>query len=98
MNFIYDKISHLIPFKTCIKYKENENLLIVSNTNSDVLYLNETSKDFYLLCNDERTIDEITDAMLEIYEISKDEIIDDIISMVRDMQWNNILNLKELSL
>lgn len=96
MNLIYSKMSHLIPFKTCIKYKENDELLIISTENSDILYLNETSKDFYLLCDGKRSIDEVVEEMLLIYDISKEEIEDDIVSMLRDMQWNNILNLKEL--
>lgn len=89
-------MSHLIPFKTCVKYKENDDLLIVSTENSDILYLNETSKDFYLFCDGQSNIDEITDKMVRIYDISKNEIKNDIVSMIRDMQWNNILNLKEL--
>lgn len=96
MNLIYSRMSHLIPFKTCVKYKENDDLLIVSTEYSDVLYLNETSKDFYLLCDGKRNIDEITDKMIQIYDISKNEIENDIVSMIRDMQWHSILNLKEL--
>ena len=96
MNIIYSKMSHLVPFKTCTKYKENGDILIVSTEDSDVLYLNETSKDFYLLCDDKRNIENIVNEMLLIYDISKEEIEGDIVSMVRDMQWSNILNLKEL--
>jgi hypothetical protein len=48
------------------------------------------------LCDGKRSIDEIINDMLMIYDISKEEIENDVVPMVRDMQWNNILNLKEL--
>lgn len=96
MNLIYNKLSHLIPFKNCIKERENDEILIVSTENSDIIYLNETSKDFFTLCDGKKNIENIKQQMLLIYEIPEEELENDIVALIRDMQWNNILVLKEL--
>lgn len=95
MNIIFEKMCGLIPFKTCIKERENEEFLIVSNSKLDIVYLNETSKDFYNLCNGSYNISQICDKMLAVYDISSDILEDDIVALVRDMQWNNLINLKK---
>lgn len=96
MNIIFEKLRKLIPYKTCLKEKQNDDLLIVANENGDIFYLNETSRDFYEHCNDSSTIEEIFRYMLDTYDVEEDELANDIVSMVRDLQWNNVLSLKEV--
>ena len=96
MNVIYEKIKDLIPIRRCIKYRENGDLLIVSNDESEIFYLNETTKDFYLLCDGTSSFDMILDSMIKIYDVSKNELIADFLGVVRDMQWKKILSLKEI--
>lgn len=94
MNVIFEKMRDLVPNKICIKARENGDVLIVSNSKRDIVYLNETSKDFYSLCDGVRTISQICTEMLGIYNVSSDELEHDIISLVRDMQWNDLIDLK----
>lgn len=95
MNIIFEKMCELIPLKTCIKERENEEFLIVSNSKLDIVYLNETSKDFYDFCDGVNNISQIRDKMLALYDISSDILEDDMIALVRDMQWNGLINLKK---
>lgn len=95
MNIIFEKMCGLIPFKTCIKERENGEFLIVSNNKLDIVYLNETSKDFYNLCNGSNNLSQICNEMLAIYDTSSDILKSDIIVLARDMQWNNLINLKK---
>lgn len=95
MNIIYDNLSKLVPYKTCIKEKKDD-LLIVSNINSEILYLNEVSRDFYELCDGNNSISVIISKLMEIYDVSLQQLEEDIVSLIRDMQWDNILGLKEI--
>lgn len=96
MNIIYDNLSKLVPYKTCIKEKKNDDLLIVFNINSEILYLNEVSRDFYELCDGNNSISVIISKLMEIYDVSLQQLEEDIVSLIRDMQWDNILGLKEI--
>lgn len=95
MNIIFEKMCELIPFKTCIKERQNEDFLIVANGKLDIVYLNETSKDFYDLCDGVNSISQIRDKMLTLYDISSDVLEDDIVALIRDMQWNDLINLRK---
>lgn len=95
MNIIFEKMRELIPLKTCIKERENEEFLIVSNSKLDIVYLNETSKDFYDFCDGINSISQIRDKMFSLYNISSDILEDDMIALIRDMQWNGLINLKK---
>ena len=94
MNIVFEKIQDLIPIKTCIKTKENGDLLIVSNSKLDIIYLNETSKDFYAFCDGNRRISQIHQQMLDVYDISSEQLESDLVALVRDLQWKDLINLK----
>lgn len=94
MNIIFEKMRELIPYKTCVKARANGNILIVSNFKHDIIYLNETSKDFYDLCDGSKNIYQIYLEMLNIYHVSPEEFENDIIGLIRDMQWNDLIGLK----
>lgn len=94
MNIIFEKLRDLIPLKTCIKARANGNLLVVSTPKLDIIYLNETSKDFYELCDGIRSIVQIFNEMLNLYDIPPEELKNDIVTLVRDMQWNELIDLK----
>ncbi len=96
MNVAYEKIKKLVPYQICTKQRENYNILIVSNDENEIIYLNETSMDFYRFCDGEKNIGDIFYLMLNIYDVPEDDFQSDIVSLIRDMQWNHILGLKEV--
>ena len=96
MNIVYEQMKSLIPYKTCRKERENGAFQIVANENGEIVYLNETSKEFYSLCNGAHTIEELYLVLLDIYDVGEEELQHDLVSLVRDMQWNQILTMKEV--
>lgn len=96
MNVAYEKMKKLVPYQTCTKQRENYSILIVSNDENEIIYLNETSMDFYSFCDGERSIEDIFQQMLNIYDVPEDDFQSDMVSLIRDMQWNHILGLKEV--
>jgi len=96
MNVIFQKLKVLVPYKACLKEKSNGDFQIVANKAGEIFYLNETSKAFYSYCDGIRTIADIHNSLQDIYDVDADELANDLVDLVRDMQWNEILTMKEV--
>lgn len=90
---IYDMIKSLIPYKSCQKYRCDSEFTLVDNYLNKMVYLNATASDVFLLCNGRNSIEEICKKMLCDYDINYDIIKNDIVKIIRDLQWNNIIRL-----
>lgn len=98
--FIFDKIKNLIPVQTNSKVRKNGDFLIVMNKNNNIHYLNSTAKFIYEHCDNNTTINTIFDLMKKEFEITPDmeeEVKNDFVSIIRDFQWQKIIDLKKVS-
>ena len=95
MSNIYDILSNLIPVQDFIKFRENGEFLILMSEKLEIQYLNEVAKDFYLLINGKRSLKEITEILLEMYDVERNILEKDICQLLRDLQWKNLIILKE---
>lgn len=93
-NHVYNLIKDKIPVKTCLKERNDNNFLIVSSNNLKIHYFNETAKDFYCLVDGNMTINKIISKLLRLYKVERNIITKDIISLIREMQWNELIALK----
>jgi len=91
---VYNLIKDVIPSMHHLKIREDGDFLIVSNHQLNIFFLDEVAKEFYLRANKDRTIEDIVDDLFEIYEVEKEILIDDIINLIRDLQWKRLLSLK----
>lgn len=98
MNKIYEMIKEYIPIKNILKEKENGEFLILANKNSDIYYLNDMAKEMYLLINDKANIQDIFDNIKKEYDVDEDELQNDIVDFIRDLQWKNLIKLKEVTI
>lgn len=98
MNRVYDYMKYLIPIQNYIKKRENDNFLIIMSEKLEIQYLNEVAKDFYLLLDGKKNIENIVDNLLEIYDVSKKVLEKDIFHLIRELQWKNLIVLKEKEL
>lgn len=90
---VYDSLKNMIPKILAIKQRENNEFLIVESADLQIFHLNETAKDFIELCDEQRNIDEIVDKLSTIYEVDIELLKNDIIDLIRDLQWKKILTL-----
>lgn len=95
MNTVYEFIKNLIPCQVYTKKRDNEDFLIVLNENLELYFLNETAKDFYKRCDSFNSIDNIYTSMLKEYDVDENVLKQDILSLIRDFQWQEIIELKE---
>ena len=92
---IYEFVSSLIPVKTILKERSDGDFQVLSNRTFEVHYLNCVAKDFFGLVDGKRTVQEIVASLLQEYNVVKDVLEQDILCLVRELQWKKILSLKE---
>lgn len=97
MNNIYNLIKNLIPIQRYIKARENEEFLILMSDRLEIQYLNEVAKDFYLLIDGKRNLEEIIQKLLDLYEVEKEILEKDICQLLRELQWKDLIILKEIN-
>ncbi len=85
---------NLIPIKNAQKYRADGEFLIVMSHGHSIQYLNEVAKDFYLLSDGNRKVGDIVGIILNEYDVSQDVLENDILELIRNLQWNNLVLLK----
>ena len=63
----------------------------------EIQYLNEVAKDFYLLIDGKRNLEEIIQKLLDLYEVEKEILEKDICQLLRELQWKDLIILKEIN-
>jgi hypothetical protein len=96
MNAVFIQIKDLIPIPLNIKTRGNGEFLTVCSPKLDIFHLNSVAKDFYLLLDEKKTVASICTELSAMYEVEFDTLTNDIVNLVRDMQWQTILNLKSI--
>ena len=82
-----------IPQIEALKFRAEDNVLIVVSREQELFFLNEVAKDFLLLCYGRR-LKEIIDALSEIYDVEKNQLADDLMDLIRDMQYKRVLRME----
>ena len=92
----FELLKVLVPVKKSLKCRENDDFLIVTNRTQNIYYLNDTARYIYENCDGERTIGSIFEILCNEYNILEDqyaEVKEDLVSMIRDFQWQQIIEL-----
>ncbi|MDO4858084.1 MAG: PqqD family protein [Thermoguttaceae bacterium] len=62
------------------------------NKKLEVHFLNSTARDIVELIGN-RTIQEICESMMEIYEVEENVIRRDVINTIRNLQWKHLIRI-----
>ncbi|MBO4698405.1 PqqD family protein [bacterium] len=96
---VFEKLSPLFPIQTCLKKRENGEFLIVMSKKANIFYLNEVAHFIYENCDGTQTIGDIRRKILSEYEgTTESAVTEDLVNMIRDFQWQNIIELRKSSL
>ena len=94
MNIIYEQMKDLIPQKRIFKEREEHEFLILMSKSNSIHYLNSVAKEFYLNINGVNSIQNIFDMILNDYDVPREELENDILELIRDLQWKELITLK----
>ena len=96
---VFEKLSPLFPVKTCLKKRKNGEFLIVMSKKANIFYLNEVAHFIYENCDGTQTIGDIRRKILSEYEgTTESAVTEDLVNIIRDFQWQNIIELRKSSL
>lgn len=94
-NSVFDLLASFIPSRRCLKYREKGDFLIVGGLHLNIYYLNSVAKDIYLAFDGKKTIKNIRDELLIVYDVEPNNLSKDIVIVIRDFQWKGLLTLRE---
>lgn len=96
---VFEKLSPLFPIQTCLKKRENGEFLIVMSKKANIFYLNDVAHFIYENCDGIQTIGDIRRKILSEYEgATESAVTEDLVNIIRDFQWQNIIELRKSSL
>ena len=95
MNIVYEKMKLLIPIRNAAKIRDDGEFLIVMSHVHSIQYLNIVAKEFYLLVDGIKNIDEIINTLIDEYDVSREILECDILELIRNLQWNDLIMLKD---
>ena len=91
---IFNWLKEKIPCCTFVKKRMNDDVLIICAENLAIYYLNATAAYFIELSDGKATVGEIKNKFLARYAVDEHELENDLVEMIRDLQWKQILILE----
>ena len=91
---IYSWLKNKIPHISFIKKRKDGDMLIICSDDLSLYYFNKTAAFFIENVDNSNTIDDIKKMYLEKFDVSNVEIENDLVEIVRDLQWKQILVLE----
>lgn len=78
-----------------LKKRTEGDVTVIYGNNLEMCYLNKVGGDFLALSSDNVTIEEISNIFLRKYDVSADTLQNDLIEIIRDLQWKRIIRLED---
>ena len=91
---IFEWLKEKIPHCSYVKKRMNGNIMIICSDSLTIYYLNETAALFIELSNGKTNVEEIKQQFLQRYNVEEKELENDIVDVIRDLQWKKILILE----
>ena len=88
---MYGFFQDLYPHRAWRKARQEGEVLLATNHNLEMIYLNETASVFLSFCDGETKLSAIVDKMLSEFDVDRNTLRDDLSILIRDLQWKNIL-------
>ena len=96
MNEAYELLKGYIPVKSALKTRSEGDMLIASNMNSGLYYLNGMAGELWGMIDGTKSIEDMSRKVLSEYDADPEEVKRDMINFIRDMQWKKLIRLKEV--
>lgn len=94
MNVAYNMLKDYIPVRNALKTRANDELMIASNHNNEIYYLNATAHEMWELIDGIISVDGLCSKILSEYEADRETIENDVVNFIRDLQWKKLIRLR----
>lgn len=95
MNSAYEMLKGYIPLKSALKTRKEGGMLIASNRNNEIYYLNDMAGEIWNMIDGQKSIEGLCAEIMSEYDAEAEAVKADIVNFVRDMQWKRLIRLKE---
>jgi len=92
-NLIFNQIKNHFIILNIRKLRKDKDFVLVMNNDLEVFIFNDTAKEILNLINGERTILQLKEKLMAIYDVEEAMLIDDLIEITRDLQWKKLIYL-----
>lgn len=92
---MYYYLKEFYPKFSCrkLRYEDDGAIAIAANKDLEMVYFNTVGCRFIQLADGTRSLDDITKIMLDEYEVETPVLEDDLVCLIRDMQWKRVVSL-----
>jgi hypothetical protein len=93
----YNILKDYIPIRTELRFRIEQGIGIVNSYNNyNLLFLNSTALLIFTLIDNIKSIQQICECFVEYVDIDMVTIQNDIVDVIRYLQWNHIIKLKSI--
>lgn len=94
-SIVYNFFKDLYPSTNYLKKRVEQDLLLVTNINLELVYLNEVARLFFEYSDGNTTTDLIVNKILTEFDVDEKVLKSDIISLIRDLQWKQLISFSK---
>lgn len=78
-----------------LKKRWEKDIMVLYGKELDICYLNKIGGEIISLSNCKNTVSDIADMLLQTYDVDENELREDIIWLIRELQWKRLVRLEE---
>ncbi|MBQ3681808.1 MAG: PqqD family protein [Succinimonas sp.] len=83
------------PVCIALKTRKEGDITVACSSKLEVFYLNITASFLVNMADGRITLSEIAKIMLEKFEVSEPDLINDLVEVIRQLQWKRIIKLND---
>ena len=78
-----------------LKKRWEKDIMVLYGKELDICYLNKIGGEIISLSNCKNTPSDIADMLLQTYDVDENELREDILCLIRELQWKRLVRLEE---
>ena len=94
MNLVWDWVKNKRPVDISLKKRMEGDVAVIYGKTLEICYLNKVASQILQYSDGEKTLSEMADQLLRIYDVDEDILQNDIVELIRDMQWKRLVKLE----
>lgn len=92
---VWDWIKNKKPVDISLKKRMEDQVLVIYGSTLEICYMNEIAKIVVEMSNGKYSIQDIVEKILLVYDIDEEELKNDILDIVRELQWKRLIRLRD---
>jgi len=92
---VWDWIKNKKPVDISLKKRMEDQVLVIYGSTLEICYMNEIAEIVVEMSNGKYSIQDIVEKILLVYDIDEEELKNDILDLVRELQWKRLIRLRD---